>query len=66
MASSNSNIELLRNPLGYAKKAILVIESQLESAKSSNRKIKLNSRLSQWKKFVEMMESERNDKENNL
>jgi len=66
MRSGNSSIELLKNPLGYAKKAILVIESQLETAMTNNRKVKLNSRLSQWKKFVEMMESEQNDKEDNL
>lgn len=57
------SIELLKNPLLYARKAIEALESQLDGAKSSYRKIKLNSKIREWKKFIELMESEINVQE---
>lgn len=54
------SIELLKNPIEYAKSAILCLELQLETAISSYRKIKLNSKIKQWKKFVELMEKDEN------
>lgn len=57
------SIELLKNPMSYARKAIEALESQLDGAKSSYRKIKLNSKIREWKKFIELMESETNVQE---
>lgn len=51
------SLDLLREPITYAKKAVAILEYQLETAKSSYRKIKLNSKIKEWKKFVELMES---------
>lgn len=59
------SIELLKNPIEYAKSAILCLESQLETAISSYRKIKLNSKIKEWKKFVELMEKDENDSQPN-
>lgn len=57
------SVELLRNPLLYAKGAVSALESQLEGAKSSYRKVKLNSKIREWKKFIELMESNTDAKE---
>lgn len=53
-----SSIDLLRDPIGYAKKAVEIIEYQLVTAVSEYRKIKLRSKLNEWKKFVELMEKD--------
>lgn len=51
-----SNIALLTNPIKYANGAISVIEDQLKSAVSDNRKTKLRNKLNEWKKFIELMQ----------
>jgi hypothetical protein len=58
------SIELLKDPISYAKQAVVALESQLDGAKSSYRKIKLNSKIKEWKKFIELMESNENAQEN--
>jgi hypothetical protein len=59
------SIELLKDPISYAKRAVVALESQLDGAKSSYRKIKLNSKIKEWKKFIELMESNTDAKESN-
>jgi hypothetical protein len=58
------SIELLKDPMSYARRAISALESQLDGAKSSYRKIKLNSKIKEWNKFIELMESNENAQEN--
>lgn len=50
-----SNSILLNDPEKYAKTAISIIEWQLSTAKSVARIAKLNSRLVQWKKTLEIL-----------
>jgi hypothetical protein len=57
------SIELLKDPISYAKRAVDALESQLVNAKSSYKKIKLNSKIKEWKKFIELMESKTNVEE---
>jgi hypothetical protein len=52
--------ELLKDPINYAKGAIDALQAQLETSISKYKKIKLNSKITQWKKFVELMEGEEN------
>lgn len=59
------SIDLLKDPMSYARRAISALESQLDGAKSSYRKIKINSKVKEWKKFIELMESNEDDKESN-
>lgn len=56
-------ITLLSHPEEYATRAIAVIESNLETAKSSYRKIKLNSRLQEWKTFLQLLEEQKKNQE---
>lgn len=50
-----SNTLLLTNPEEYAKRAIATLEYQLLTAKSDYRKVKLTSRITQWKKTLELL-----------
>jgi hypothetical protein len=53
--TTNINSILLYNPKQYAKAAIESIEENLKSAKSPVRIAKLNYRLRQWKKTLEIL-----------
>ncbi|CAB4141199.1 hypothetical protein UFOVP410_38 [uncultured Caudovirales phage] len=49
------NSVLLNSPKEYAKSAISIIEIQLKTAQSPARIAKLNHRLKQWKKALELL-----------
>lgn len=53
---------LLLNPEEYARRAIAALETQLGTAISPKRKVRLESRLAQWKKTLQIL-GEINDKE---
>jgi hypothetical protein len=59
-----SNALLLLNPEEYAKRAIAALESQLGTAISSSRKVKITSRIALWKKTLEVLNEENAKKEN--
>ena len=46
---------LLLNPEEYAARAIAALETQLSTAVSPSRKVKITSRLVQWKKTLEVL-----------
>lgn len=58
-----SNSLLLTNPEEYANRAIATLEYQLLTAKSVNRKVKLTSRITQWKKTLELLSQPDGNKE---
>lgn len=58
-----SSTLLLTNPEEYAARAIATLEDQLLTAKSEYRKIKLNSRIIQWKKTLELLNQTDGNKE---
>lgn len=58
--TANINSILLYTPKQYAKAAIEAIEENLKTAKNPVRIAKLNYRLKQWKKTLELL-SENND-----
>ena len=55
-------VDLLQDPEEYARRAIAAIETQLETAVSTARKARLTSKLTQWKKALEILSSEDCDK----
>lgn len=56
---------LLLNPEEYARRAIAALETQLSTAISPQRKVKISSRLAQWKKTLEVLGEDNDKKENN-
>lgn len=58
-----SNKLLLNNPEEYARRAIDVLEWQVSTAKSSNKKARLNYRIQQWKKTLELLSESNGNKE---
>lgn len=50
-----SSSGLLSNPEEYAEKAIAELKRQLETAKSPSKKAKLNSKIFQWTRMLEVM-----------
>lgn len=58
-----SNALLLLNPEEYAKRAIAALEIQLGTAISPQRKVKITSRISMWKKTLEVLSEEHAKKE---
>jgi hypothetical protein len=57
----SSKMRLLVDPERYATEAIVVIEDQLTRVKSPKRKAKLENKLSQWKKTIEVLNEEKED-----
>lgn len=58
-----SNTLLLTNPEEYAKRAIACLEYQLLTAKSEYRKVKLTSRITEWKTTLELLSQTDGNKE---
>lgn len=58
-----SNTLLLTNPEEYAKRAIACLEYQLLTAKSEYRKVKLTSRIAEWKTTLELLSQTDGNKE---
>jgi hypothetical protein len=54
---------LLNNPEEYARRAIDVLEWQVSTAKSTNKKARLNSKIQQWKKTLELLSDSNGNKE---
>ena len=55
LGKAPGSIKLLVDPASYASGAIACIEDQLLGVKSPKRKTKLEARLSQWKKTLDIL-----------
>lgn len=55
-----SEVDLLTDPEGYARRALLVIEDQLTRVKSPLKVAKLKYKHSQWTKLLELLEEKSN------